>query len=145
MANRQNKITICDLRFAPCCVPRTPPTLTFSHWSGVTPYTFSYEFAGSCVFGKQSPGILLLQPLDSLLSMFVARSGPFSSLHILRNACKERGCPEQLRAQRGAVEGQLLSLTYECFFVEFLGEHSPVRLGLLDLPTCVGLRYGLCT
>ena len=29
--------------------------LTFSHWSGVTPYTSSYEFAGSCVFDKQSP------------------------------------------------------------------------------------------
>jgi len=27
--------------------------LTFRHWSGITPYTSSYEFAGSCVFGKQ--------------------------------------------------------------------------------------------
>jgi hypothetical protein len=36
--------------------------LTFWHWSGVTPYTSSYEFAGSCVFGKQSPGILSLRP-----------------------------------------------------------------------------------
>src|SRR3989344_4366041 len=35
-----------------------PPYLTFGHWSGVTPYTSSYEFAGSCVFGKQLPGIL---------------------------------------------------------------------------------------
>ena len=32
--------------------PRAP--LTFSHRSGVTPYTSSYEFAGSCVFDKQS-------------------------------------------------------------------------------------------
>lgn len=39
-----------------------PPCLTFRHWSGVTPYTSSYEFAGSCVFGKQSPGILSLRP-----------------------------------------------------------------------------------
>ena len=39
-----------------------PPYLTFWHWSGVTPYTSSYEFAGSYVFDKQSPGILLLQP-----------------------------------------------------------------------------------
>src|SRR3990167_6397358 len=36
--------------------------LTFWHWSSVTPYTSSYEFAGSCVFGKQSPGILSLRP-----------------------------------------------------------------------------------
>ena len=36
--------------------------LTFWHWSSVTPYTSSYEFAGSCVFDKQLPSILLLQP-----------------------------------------------------------------------------------
>src|SRR3989338_6105161 len=36
--------------------------LTFWHWSSVPPYTSSYEFAGSCVFGKQSPGILSLRP-----------------------------------------------------------------------------------
>jgi len=28
------------------------------------------------------------------------------------------------------------------YFAEFLNEGSPVHLGLLDLPTCVGLRYG---
>jgi hypothetical protein len=27
----------------------------FWHWAGITPYTSSYEFAESCVFGKQSP------------------------------------------------------------------------------------------
>lgn len=35
--------------------------------------------------------------------------------------------------------GQALSRSYGCFFAEFLGEHSLVRLGLLDLTTCVGL------
>ena len=29
--------------------------VTFWHWAGITPYTSSYEFAQSCVFGKQSP------------------------------------------------------------------------------------------
>ncbi len=38
---------------------------------------------------------------------------------------------------------QALSRSYGRFFAEFLGEQSLVRLGLLDLPTCVGLRYGL--
>src|SRR6185503_11862888 len=38
------------------------PRLTFRHWSGVTPYTSSYEFAGSCVFGKQLPEKLSLRP-----------------------------------------------------------------------------------
>ena len=34
-------------------------------------------------------------------------------------------------------------LTYGRFFAEFLGDLSLVRLGLLALNTCVGLRYGL--
>ncbi len=38
------------------------PYLTFRHWSGITPYTSSYEFAGSCVFGKQSVGNNSLRP-----------------------------------------------------------------------------------
>ena len=41
---------------------KSPPALTFSHRSGVTPYTSSYELAGSCVFDKQSPEILSLRP-----------------------------------------------------------------------------------
>ena len=83
-----------------------PPWLTFRHWSGVTPYTSSYEFAGSCVFGKQLPEKLSLRPRS------LARTG------------------------------QALSLTYGRFFAEFLEDILLVRLGLLDLITCVGLRYG---
>ena len=83
-----------------------PPWLTFRHWSGVTPYTSSYEFAGSCVFGKQLPGKLSLRPLPL------------------------------------AEKGQALSLTYGRFFAEFLEDILLVRLGLLDLTTCVGMRYG---
>jgi len=33
-------------------------------------------------------------------------------------------------------------LTYGRFFAEFLKDESLVPLGLLDLSTCVGLRYG---
>ena len=33
-----------------------PLPLTFRHRASVAPYTSSYEFAESCVFGKQSPG-----------------------------------------------------------------------------------------
>ena len=80
--------------------------LTFWHWSGVTPYTSSCEFAGSCVFDKQLPEILSLRP-------------------ILINQ-----------------ERQALFQSYGCFFAEFLEDLSLVRLGLLDLITCVGLRYG---
>ena len=37
---------------------------------------------------------------------------------------------------------QTLLLTYGRFFAEFLEDLSLVRLGLLALNTCVGLRYG---
>ena len=36
--------------------------LTFRHWSRVTLYTSSCEFAECCVFGKQSPGPLCCDP-----------------------------------------------------------------------------------
>ena len=39
--------------------------------------------------------------------------------------------------------GQALSRSYGRCFAEFLNHVSLVRLGLLDLPTCVGLRYDL--
>ena len=35
-----------------------PPAFTFPHWSRVTPYTSSCDFAESCVFAKQSFGPL---------------------------------------------------------------------------------------
>jgi len=45
----------------------SPRGLTFRHWPGVTPYTFSYEFAGSYVFGKQSPGVMRCgRPMQAL-------------------------------------------------------------------------------
>ena len=40
--------------------------------------------------------------------------------------------------------GQALSLSYGRCFAEFLNEGCLVRLGLLDLFTCVGLRYEWC-
>jgi hypothetical protein len=41
-----------------------------------------------------------------------------------------------------SCEGQALFRSYGRFFAEFLGDFSPVRLALLELITCVGLRYG---
>ena len=38
--------------------------------------------------------------------------------------------------------GRTLSRSYGRFFAEFLGDLSLVRLTLLELNTCVGLRYG---
>ena len=36
-----------------------PVPFTFQHRAGVSPYTASYDFAGTCVFGKQSLGSLV--------------------------------------------------------------------------------------
>jgi hypothetical protein len=41
--------------------------------------------------------------------------------------------------------GQAFLRTYGRFFAEFLDEDSPVRLGVLHQPTCVGFRYGHLT
>ena len=41
-----------------------------------------------------------------------------------------------------SVRGQALFRSYGRLFAEFLNEESLVHLGLLDLSTCVGLRYG---
>ena len=40
------------------------------------------------------------------------------------------------------VRGQALFRSYGRYIAEFLNEESLVHLGLLDLSTCVGLRYG---
>jgi hypothetical protein len=35
-----------------------PLHVIFWHWAGITPYTSTCVFAESCVFGKQSPGLV---------------------------------------------------------------------------------------
>jgi len=40
----------------------SPLLLTFGHWPGVTPYTSSFELAGSYVFDKQSLGLFSCGP-----------------------------------------------------------------------------------
>jgi hypothetical protein len=81
-----------------------PPSLTYRHWAGVSPYTLPFGFAGTCVLDKQSLNNLLLRP---------------------RRAWQ--GISHRLRL---------------AFVAEFLNPLSPGHLSLLDLPTCVGLRYG---
>ena len=45
-----SKLRDIDLRL------HLPLLLTFQHWAGVSPYTSTYVFAETCVFGKQLPG-----------------------------------------------------------------------------------------
>ncbi|KAK9081069.1 hypothetical protein Scep_031064 [Stephania cephalantha] len=61
-------------------VPRSlrlssPTSLTFRHWAGVSPHTWSYDFAETCVFGKQSPGP---GHCDPLCTLFVEGRSSFS-------------------------------------------------------------------
>jgi hypothetical protein len=58
---------------------RTALPLTFRHWAGVSPYTAPRGFAGTCVFGKQSPGPTLcaLPALGAARARHAGRS-PFS-------------------------------------------------------------------
>ena len=86
--------------------------MTFQHRAGVSPYTSSYDFAETCVFGKQSLGPFHCGPLE----LDSAKE------------CHSTGAP-LLPKLRG-------------HFAEFLNEGSSDRLGILYLPTCVGFGTG---
>ncbi|KAL2224738.1 UNVERIFIED_CONTAM: putative protein ORF91 [Sesamum indicum] len=59
-------------------VIRSPTSLTFRHWAGVSPHTWSYDFAETCVFGKQSPGAWSLRPPLVPFCLKVVRAFPGS-------------------------------------------------------------------
>ena len=53
--------------------------MTFRHRAGVSPYTSSFDFAETCVFGKQSLGPFHCGPLGhSLVKSFTLPGRPFS-------------------------------------------------------------------
>ena len=86
--------------------------MTFRHRAGVSPYTSSFDFAETCVFGKQS-------------------LGPFHCGHLgLESA---RDCHPNVAPLLPKLRGH---------FAEFLFEGSSDRLGILYLPTCVGFGTG---
>ena len=91
---------------------REPLTLTFRHRAGVSPYTSTFVLAETYVFGKQLHGFFSCGPLI-MITKFIT-----------------------------TMRGQALFQSYGRLFAEFLNEESLVHLGLLDLSTCVGLRYG---
>ncbi len=86
--------------------------MTFRHRAGVSPYTSSFDFAETCVFGKQSLGPFHCGRLGL---------GGVNPLH-------PTAAP-LLPKLRG-------------HFAEFLNEGSSDRLGILYLPTCVGFGTG---
>ena len=98
-------------------------TLTFRHRAGVSPYTSTFVLAETYVFGKQLHGFL--------------SCGPAATISLIsKPVMKNHGRNNIIAA------GQTLFRSYGRLFAEFLDEESLVHLGLLDLSTCVGLRYG---
>jgi hypothetical protein len=86
--------------------------VTFRHRAGVSPYTSSFDFAETCVFGKQSLG-----PFHcGRLGLWIAQIRHPTAAPLLP---KLRG-----------------------HFAEFLNEGSSDRLSILYSPTCVGLGTG---
>ena len=57
-----------------------PLPLTFRHWAGISPYTSSYDLAGTCVSVNQSPGPGLLRLATTLrrARRFTSTRHPFS-------------------------------------------------------------------
>ena len=86
--------------------------LTFQHWAGVSPYTSTVSCSHGPVF-----------MVNSRLGLVTATPRPLHTLGATR-----QGVP-LLPKLRG-------------HFAEFLNWGSLVHLGLLDLSTCVGVRYG---
>ena len=86
--------------------------MTFRHRAGVSPYTSSFDFAETCVFGKQSLGPFHCGPLEL---------DPVKGSH-------STGAP-LLPKLRGD-------------FAEFLNEGYLDHLSILYLPTCVGFGTG---
>ena len=67
---------------------------------------------------------------------------PYTSPYGLAGTCVFGKQSPEIFSCGPADAGQALLRTYGRFFAEFLNEGYLVRLGLLDLFTCVGLRYG---
>jgi hypothetical protein len=88
--------------------------------------------AETCVFGKQLHGFFRCGPA----TLFT--NNVFKTLALIVNAMKTWLATMFINT----VAGQTLSRSYGRCIAEFLKKGSLVRLGLLDLSTCVGLRYG---
>ena len=86
--------------------------LTFQHWAGITPYTSPHGLSRELWF---------CYPVARAWTLRLPRAPP------------ARGFTLRAAPLLPKVRGQ---------FAEFLNQGSLVHLGLLDLPTCVGLRYG---
>ena len=55
----------------------SPRSLTFRHWAGVSLYTLGFPLAQTCVFVKQSPGLLICAPKQLRQLVATSPGGPF--------------------------------------------------------------------
>jgi hypothetical protein len=118
------------------------PRLTFRHWSGVTPYTSSYEFAGSCVFGKQLPENLSLRPCIATGQALSLTYGRFfaeflEDLSFVRLSLLDQITCVGLRYGRYALELRRFSWNRALYALSLRRRKLPLRLGLCipDLPS----------
>ncbi len=91
----------------------SPLRLTFRHWAGVSPYTSSFLFAETCVFGKQSLELMFCGPLT--------RTSHMDTSHLLGHPFFRR---------------------YGVNLPSSLTEGHSFTWGDFPLPTGVGVRYG---
>jgi|SRR5688572_12639212 len=80
--------------------------------------------------------------LHSLLSFPEKKTGIQFCLEVINFLAKIGHLASYEATVINTVRGQALFRSYGRLFAEFLDEESLVHLGLLDLSTCVGLRYG---
>jgi len=100
--------------------------------------------AETCVFGKQLHGFFSCGPAATLQFCLPLnlRFGDIGSATHTGVASSNPALKSHLTWNWNIAAGQTLSLSYGRYIAEFLNEESLVHLGLLDLSTCVGLRYG---
>ena len=91
----------------------SPQAFTFPHWSQVTPYTSTYVLAESCVFAKQSVGLLhcglarsqapLLPKLRGNFAEFLKEVSLTRLRILISDTCVglRYGCPSPVRAFLG--------------------------------------------
>ena len=97
-----------------------PQPLTFQHWAGVSPYTSTCVLAETCVFDKQSHGLISCGP--------TAASRHNHSQHLkirLQMILKSICFVWNLELCHKVAAGQGLSRSYARYIAEFLNEGSP--------------------
>src|SRR5579875_1514280 len=97
---------------------RSPASFTFRHWAGVSPYISASAFAGTCVFGKQSPGPIPAASSPALACSESPLGSPSGQHQLLRRPFFRRygaKLPSSLTEAHSFTSGAYLP-AYQCRF-----------------------------